>query len=43
MHIDPVEIYSDASNAAVMRHPGRRFPACLFKATRYPAFAQRQT
>ena len=29
MHIDPVEIYSDASNAAVMRHPGRRFPGVL--------------
>jgi hypothetical protein len=29
MHIDPVEIYSDATNAAVMRHPGRRFPGVL--------------
>lgn len=29
MHIEPVEIYSDASNAAVMRHPGRRFPGVL--------------
>jgi predicted RNase H-like HicB family nuclease len=31
MHIDPVEIYSDASNAAVMRHPERRFPGCLIQ------------
>ncbi len=31
MHIEPVEIYSDASNAAVMRHPERRFPGCLIQ------------
>ncbi len=31
MHIEPVEIYSDASNAAVMRHLGRRFPGCLIQ------------
>lgn len=29
MHVEPVEIYSDASNAVVMRHPGRRFPGIL--------------
>lgn len=29
MYIQAVEIFSDASNAAVMRHPGRRFPGCL--------------
>ena len=29
MRTDAVEIYSDASNYAVMRHPGRRFPGCL--------------
>jgi hypothetical protein len=29
MKIEPVEIYSDASNAAVMRHPGRNFPGVL--------------
>lgn len=29
MKIEPVEIYSDASNFAVMRHPGRRFPGAL--------------
>jgi len=31
MRIEPVEIYSDASNNAVMRHPGRRFPGFLFQ------------
>ena len=29
MRSDPVEIYSDSSNAAVMRHPGRQFPGVL--------------
>jgi len=29
MHIEPVEIYSDQTNAAIMRHPGRRFPGVL--------------
>jgi hypothetical protein len=29
MHREDVEIYSDATNAAVMRHPGRRFPGVL--------------
>ena len=29
MRIEHVEIYSDQSNAAVMRHPGRRFPGLL--------------
>jgi hypothetical protein len=29
MRIDQVEIYSDQTNAAVMRHPGRRFPGLL--------------
>jgi predicted RNase H-like HicB family nuclease len=29
MRIESVEIYSDASNAAVLRHPQRRFPGCL--------------
>jgi hypothetical protein len=31
MHTESVEIYSDASNAAVMRHPGRRFPGVLIQ------------
>ena len=29
MRLEQIEIYSDASNAAVMRHPGRRFPGVL--------------
>jgi hypothetical protein len=29
MRIDQVEILSDATNAAIMRHPGRRFPGLL--------------
>jgi hypothetical protein len=29
MKIESVEIYSDASNAAILRHPGRRFPGVL--------------
>jgi hypothetical protein len=29
MRTEQVEIYSDATNAAVMRHPGRRFPGVL--------------
>lgn len=31
MHIEQVEIFSDRSNAAVMRHPGRSFPGCLIQ------------
>ena len=29
MKIEQIEVYSDASNAAIMRHPGRRFPGVL--------------
>lgn len=29
MRIEPVEIYSDASNQAILRHPARRFPGIL--------------
>ena len=29
MHTATVEIFSDQSNAAVVRHPGRRFPGVL--------------
>jgi len=28
---EPVEIYSDATNAAILRHPGRRFPGVLIQ------------
>ena len=29
MRKEPVEIFSDASNAAILRHPGRNFPGVL--------------
>ena len=29
MRKDTVEIYSDTANAAVMKHPGRKFPGVL--------------
>jgi len=29
MRVEPIEIYSDASNYAVLRQPGRRFPGTL--------------
>jgi hypothetical protein len=31
MRTELVEIYSDASNQAVLRHPGRRFPGVLIQ------------
>lgn len=31
MRVEQVEIYSDKTNAAVMRHPGRRFPGVLIQ------------
>jgi hypothetical protein len=31
MRIEQVETYSDASNAAILRHPGRRFPGVLIQ------------
>lgn len=31
MRTDTVEIYSDATNAAIMRHPGRHFPGVLIQ------------
>jgi hypothetical protein len=31
MYIESVEIFSDESNAAIMRHPGRHFPGCLIQ------------
>lgn len=29
MRIEAVEIYSDATNAAILRHPGRHYPGLL--------------
>jgi hypothetical protein len=31
MHEESVEIYSDATNSAVMRHPKRKFPGTLIQ------------
>ncbi|WP_296612656.1 hypothetical protein [Sphingomonas sp.] len=31
MRSEQVEIFSDQTNAAVMRHPGRRFPGLLIQ------------
>ncbi|OKO80034.1 hypothetical protein [Bradyrhizobium sp. AS23.2] len=31
MRVAPVEIFADTTNAAVMRHPGRRFPGVLIQ------------
>ncbi|MBP3985703.1 hypothetical protein J5837_14925 [Pseudoxanthomonas helianthi] len=31
MRVENVEIYSDQTNAAVMRHPGRSFPGVLIQ------------
>lgn len=31
MRTEEIEIYSDASNSAIMRHPGRAFPGVLIQ------------
>jgi len=31
MHVEQVEIYSDQTNRAVLRHPGRHFPGILIQ------------
>jgi hypothetical protein len=31
MHSEQVQIYSDQTNAAVMQHPGRKFPGVLIQ------------
>ena len=40
MRKDEVEIYSDASNYAVMRHPGRKFPGALIQGDTLHALCQ---
>jgi hypothetical protein len=40
MHIEQVEIYDDSTNAAVMRHPGRKFPGLLFQGDSLCALCQ---
>ena len=41
MRRDGVEIFSDATNAAVMRHPGRRFPGVLIQGDTLYSMCQR--
>ena len=31
MRVESVEIYSDESNRAILRHPGRKFPGLLIQ------------
>lgn len=31
MKVESIEIYSDAANMAIMRHPGRKFPGVLIQ------------
>ena len=31
MRVEQVEIYSDVSNRAILRHPGRKFPGVLIQ------------
>ena len=40
MRTEPIEIYSDATNAAVMRHPGRKFPGMLIQGDTLHALSQ---
>jgi hypothetical protein len=41
MHVEQVEIYSDATNAAILRHPGRRFPGILVQGDTLSALCDR--
>ncbi len=41
MRRDEVEIFSDTTNAAVMRHPGRRFPGVLIQGDTLYSMCQR--
>lgn len=40
MHVKPVEIYSDETNSAVMRHPDRAFPGLLVQGDTLYALCQ---
>ncbi|MBV8379949.1 MAG: hypothetical protein JO369_04185 [Paucibacter sp.] len=40
MRVEQVEIYSDVSNAVVLRHPGRRYPGCLIQGDSLHALVQ---
>jgi hypothetical protein len=41
MRIESVEIFSDKTNAAVLRHPGRAFPGVLIQGDSLHALCQR--
>ena len=41
MRVEPVEILSDRTNAAVMRHPDRRFPGVLLQGDTLYTLCQR--
>jgi hypothetical protein len=38
MHVESVEVYSDTTNAAVLRHPARRFPGVLVQGDSLQSF-----
>jgi len=40
MRTEPIEIYSDATNAAIMRHPRRKFPGMLIQGDSLFALSQ---
>jgi hypothetical protein len=41
MRIEPVEIFSDQTNAAILRHPGRKFPGLLLQGDTLHRMCQR--
>ena len=41
MHVENVEIFSDATNAAIMRHPARHFPGVLIQGDTLHVLCQR--
>lgn len=40
MRTKEVEVYSDTTNAAVLRHPDRKFPGCLIQGDTLNGLAQ---
>ena len=41
MRVEEVEIYSDKSNRAILRHPGRKFPGILVQGDNFYNLCQR--
>lgn len=39
MRTEEIEVYSDASNSAIMRHPGRSFPGVLIQGDSLGSYA----